>query len=107
MQDNDIRLKEILESSGIPVKYRNIEPEREMTLPFIGFHYVQSENFGADNQVYQKLGTFSINLCTERKEKLQEMKVEQALDEANIYWEKYETYMPEEQMYQIVYEVTI
>lgn len=107
MPVDDIGLKRLLDSTGIPVKYRNIAPDLEMTPPFIGFHLLETENFVADDKVYSQAERYSINLCTVQRDKARENLIEQALNDACIFWDKYENYIAEEQMFQITYEVTI
>ena len=98
-------LNELLETTGLPVAYREWPDEKAPPLPFICYLVVYSNNFGADNTVYYPINHIQIELYTELKDPVSEGKVEKAL--SSFYWEKTEEYINTEQCYQIIYEIEV
>lgn len=79
-------LNELLETTGLPVAYREWPDEKAPPLPFICYLVAYSNNFGADNTVYYPINHMQIELYTELKDPIAEGKVEKAL--SSFYWEK-------------------
>lgn len=98
-------IKEILETSGLPVAYGFFPEDAAPDLPILVYQSVYSNNFAADNTVYKKFDHIQIDLYTERKNPATEDKVEKAL--SSFYWEKTEEYIDTEQCYQIIYEIEV
>lgn len=73
-------------------------------LPYIVYEYPNSANFGADNVVYQKGEQFNIWLQTREKDFQAEAMLENLLTENGIYFDKFESFLTSENMYQILYQ---
>ena len=87
---------------GLPFAYDHFDQDNTPGHPpFICFRYPDSDNFGADNIVYQKIRGLSIELYTDEKNMDYEQVVEDALDEAGLYYESNETYLDSEKMYMV------
>lgn len=92
-----------LQSTGIPVAYRSFrEPQ---ATPFIVYYQTDSNNFSADNKVYQHIMGYTIELYTDQKSPDHEALVEQALND--YVWEKSETYVDSEKCFEIIYDVEV
>lgn len=100
-------LKTILESTGLPVAYYKFPADEEQELPVIAFLETGSNNFAADDRVYQKVSSFDVELYTQFKDPATEALVEAALSSASIVWEKTETYLDTELCYEIIYEIEV
>lgn len=98
-------LKALLESTGLPVAYRAFPVGKAPPLPFICYLVGYSNNFNADDRVYQPIDHISIELYTEYKDLTSEALVETALD--GICWEKSEEYLDDERCYEIIYEIEV
>jgi len=96
-------LKTLLESTGMPVAYR--EYKSTMVTPCLIYLFDNSDNLGADNRVYHKDNSWNIELYTKKKDPAAEAKVEAVLDAAEIYWEKTETYLQSEGLFEVLYEI--
>jgi hypothetical protein len=96
-------LKNLLEITELPVAYHHFKKPPKP--PFIVYLFAYSSNFGADNKVYQKAPTYQVELYTEIKDPASEKLIEDLLDENDIYWEKTETYIESEGLYQVLYEI--
>ena len=89
------------------VTYRAWPVGKAPKLPFICYLERSTNNFKADSKVYQKITDVDIELYTDNKEPATEALVEEALNNAEISWDKYETYIDDEHCYQITYSITI
>ncbi len=93
----------LLKSTGLPVAYHHFKTPPEP--PYIVYLFSYSSNFGADNKVYQKVPRYQVELYTTIKDLASEKLIEDLFDENSIYWEKTETYIDSEGLYQVLYEI--
>ena len=75
------------------------------TPPYIVYLFSYNTNFGADNRVYSKQSNYQVELYTKHKEPTTEKLIEDLFDEHDIYWEKTETFIESEGLYQVLYEI--
>lgn len=102
-------LKMLLESaigSG-KVAYRSFPTGKAPKLPFICYLVDGTDNFVADNKVYKKITVVNVELYTAIKDIASENAVENVFDNASIVWDKTEEYIDTEQVYEIVYTISI
>lgn len=97
------QLHELLKSTGFPVAYGYFSEKQQF--PYILYRVTYSNNFGADNRVYQKNSHIQVELYTKLKDQHAEGKTEQAL--SSLFWEKSEEYIDSEKCYQILYEIEV
>ena len=101
-------LTKILEATGYPVAYSHFTatPGNSVpTPPYICFLVDGSANLMADNKVYHKINDLNIELYTIKKDLVAEAKLEKVLDDHEITYESYGTFIESEKMYQKIYEV--
>lgn len=89
------------------VAYRAFPVGKAPKLPFICYLATQTNNFDADNQVFQVVQDVDVELYTAKKDEATEQLVESAFNENNISWEKYEEYLDSENCYMITYSITL
>lgn len=89
------------------VDYRSFPVNRAPSLPFICYLDTSTSNFFADNKVYTIIQEIDIELYSTRKDFTSEALIEAELDAHNLTWQKYEEYIPDESMYEVVYTVTV
>ena len=89
------------------VAYRAFPVGKAPKLPFICYLATGTDNFDADNKVYHVLQNVAIELYTAKKDVASESLVEGKLAEIGLVWEKDETYLDDENCYEIVYSTTI
>nr|DAJ16794.1 MAG TPA: tail completion protein [Myoviridae sp. ctO7l1] len=99
------KVKDILEATGIPVAYRAFPVGKAPSLPFICYRFSYTNNFNADDRVYQVINRVTIELYIEVKDPATEALVEAALD--GLCWEKSEEYLDDERCYEIIYEIEV
>ena len=100
---DEATLFNLLKTTGLPVAYRHfVSPPAP---PYVVYLFSYSSNFGADNKVYQKVPNYQVELYTQIKDPTSEALIEGLFDENGIYWEKTETYIDSEGLYQVLYEI--
>ncbi|MED3377863.1 hypothetical protein JOY40_07395 [Bacillus tropicus] len=103
-------LTKILEATGYPVAYSHFiaTPTKPVpTPPYICFLVDGSANLMADNKVYHKINDLNIELYTVKKDLTAEAKLEQVLDDHEIPYDSYGTFIESEKMYQKIYETRL
>ncbi|HHV63826.1 MAG TPA: hypothetical protein GXX46_01925 [Peptococcaceae bacterium] len=101
-------LLSLLESTGLRVAYHHYgvdEDNPPPEPPYLIYLFSHSSNFGADNKVYSKNPNYQVELYTIKKDPTTEKLIEDLFDEHDIYWEKTETYIESEGLYQVLYEI--
>ena len=97
------KILSILRELGIPFAYDHFAQGESPEPPFICYLIPASDNFGADGKVYYKIDQFNIELYTDLKDLSMERKVEKALDDASIFYNKSETWIESESLYEVLY----
>jgi hypothetical protein len=93
----------LLKSTGLPVAYHHFKTPPEP--PYIVYLFAYSSNFGADNKVHKEIPNYQVELYTTKKDPVSEKLIEDLFDEHDIYWEKTETYIEGEGLFQVLYEI--
>lgn len=76
-------------------------------LPYMCYYSTGSDNFGADNKVYNSNRSVRIELYMRSKDLTTEAAVETALNGVGLYWTRDESYIDDEKVFMTIYEVTI
>ena len=93
----------LLKSTGLPVAYHHFASPPSP--PYIVYLFAYSSNFGADNKVHSQADNYQVELYTTIKDPASEKLIEDALNGADVYWEKTEMYIDSEGLYQVLYEI--
>ena len=93
----------ILEELGLPFAYDHFAEGESPKTPFICYLSPGSDNFAADGKVYYKINEFHIELYTDYKDPELEKRLEDILDDASIFYEKSETWIESEKLYEVLY----
>lgn len=88
------------------VAYRSFPVRKVPKLPYICYLDTETSNFAADNKVYTVIQSIDIELYSKDKDFASEALIEAKLALNNIVWEKYEEYLEDEQMYEVVYTIS-
>lgn len=100
-------IAKMIEGIGLPYAYYQFEEKTGQEPPFICFYYPEDSDLHADNVNYQSISNLIIELYTDEKNFLYEQKVEQTLKENGLSWHKEETYIDEELMYMVAYNMEV
>jgi hypothetical protein len=93
----------MMEATGIPYAYDHFAEGESPEPPFLCYLLPSSDNFAADGTVYFKANEVHIELYTDYKNPPVEQQVEAVLDEHGIFYDKTETWIESEKLYEILY----
>ena len=98
-------LVKILEKLKIPIAYNHFSTVQEP--PYLVYKVTSTNNFIADNKVYKKIRKVDLELYTGNKNEELEKKLEAILCENEMVFDCFETYIQSEDVYQVIYEISI
>ena len=93
----------VLDSIGIPYAYDRFAEGESPEPPFLCYLLPGSSNFSADGKVYHRISEVRLEMYTDFKDLASERKVEDALDAAGIFYNKTETWIDSEKLYEVLY----
>lgn len=96
-------LLQILSGTQIPFAYHHFAEGESPEPPFICYLLPGSNNFSADGMVYYKINEVHIELYTDLKDLAVEQQLEDVLDEHGIFYNKSETWIESEKLYEVLY----
>ena len=94
---------EILKETKYPFAYSHFAEGETPKPPFICYEISASDNFAADGTVYYKADEIHIELYTDRKDLEAEGHLEKALDKHMIFYDKTESFIESEKLYEVLY----
>ena len=97
------KLLQILNETQIPFAYHHFAEGESPEPPFICYLLPGSNNFSADGKVYYKINEVHIELYTDLKDLAVEQQLEDVLDEHGIFYNKSETWIESEKLYEVLY----
>ena len=97
------KLLSILDSIGIPYAYDHFAEGESPEPPFLCYLLPGSSNFSADGKVYHRISEVRLELYTDYKDLASEQKVEDTLDAAGFFYNKTETWIDSEKLYEVLY----
>ena len=96
-------LVQIIQEMQIPFVYDHFAEGESPEPPFICYLIPGSDNFAADGRVYFKLNEVRIEMYTDFKDISLESRVEDVLDRHEIFYNKSETWIQSEKLYEVMY----
>ena len=96
-------LLQIFSETQIPFAYHHFAEGESPEPPFICYLLPGSNNFSADGKVYYKINEVHIELYTDLKDLAVEQQLEDVLDEHGIFYNKSETWIESEKLYEVLY----
>ena len=100
-------IKKMLQEAKLPLAYDHFAEGESPDPPFLVFLFPASDNFAADGSVYQRIDQLDIELYTDLKDPKQEKKLETVLDRHGLFYEKTETWIESEHMYEVHYSTEV
>ena len=97
------RLLSILNNIGVSYAYDHFAEGESPKPPFICYLLPGSNNFAADGKVYFKVNEVHIELYTDFKALDLEKRVEDSFDSHDIFYNKSETWIESEKLYEVLY----
>lgn len=105
-----MELREItsmLAGLGIPLAYHHFAEGESPAPPFLLYLSPGSDNFSADGRVYLKVTQLDVELYTDLKDTELEARLEAVLDAAGLFYNKTESYIDSEKLYEVLYEMEV
>ena len=96
-------LVQIIQEMQIPFAYDHFAEGESPDPPFICYLIPGSDNFAADGRVYFKLNEVRIEMYTDFKDISLESRLEDVLDRHEIFYNKLETWIQSEKLYEVMY----
>lgn len=96
-------LLKMLGEMQIPFAYDHFAEGESPDPPFLCYLLPSSNNFSADGRVYFKISEVHIEVYTDLKDLSVEATVEAVLDEHGIFYNKSETWIDSEKLYEVLY----
>lgn len=97
----------MLSGIGLPFAYHHFAEGESPDPPFLIYLSPGSHNFAADGSVYFKVNLLDVELYTDIKDPDMEARVETAFDAAGFFYDKTESYIEEENLYEVLYEMEV
>ena len=97
------RLVSIIKEMGIPYAYDHFAEGEAPDPPFLCYLLPGSDNFSADGKVYHRISEVRLELYTDFKDLSSEQWVETVLDAEGIFYNKTETWIDSERLYEVLY----
>lgn len=97
----------MLAGLGIPLAYHHFAEGESPAPPFLLYLSPGSDNFSADGRVYLKVTQLDVELYTDRKDPELEARLEAVLDAAGLFYNKTESYIDSEKLYEVLYEMEV
>lgn len=100
-------LKDKLKSLNLPIAYLCFAVGQVPELPYIVYYVDEDIGFYADDTVYYEGYAVTIEVYTDQKDLQLEKKVKQLLNNNELQYESYESFLESENMYLKAYEIEI
>lgn len=91
----------------LPVQYYSYQEGQAPSLPYLIYYQPEKVVLHADNITYCTNNTVKVEVYTDFKDPTLEARIEKLFNTLKITYTFQETYIREERMYMIVYELTI
>lgn len=106
VQDKQVKIVDILSNlSDIPVSYNHFKTKVEP--PYITFYRANNFNYLGDDSIYLKLDTFKIEVYDSERNFNLETRIDTLLEENELIYNKDEVYIRQEELYLLIYTITL
>ena len=93
--------------TGLPTAYHHFAEGQAPEPPFVVYLFPGTDNFAADGQVYFKVNELDVELYTDKKSPALEDRLEGILDAHGLFYQKSESWIESEKMYEVLYEMEV
>jgi len=100
-----VELFTALKTLGIPIAYGSFATTQ--IPPFITYQFTSSDDLFADNINSIPANNFQVELYTKTKDLVKEKLIEDKFKSLELPYQKLETWIDEEKVYQILYEIQL
>ncbi len=100
-------IRTMAEDLSLDWAYDHFTDDDAPAVPFIVYLTPASANFAADARVYKTGQAVHLELYTDTKDPHLERQIEARLNEGQIVWNKTETWIATERLYEVLYTFTL
>lgn len=100
-------LKKLLDTLGLPIAYHCFAVGQVPELPYIVYYADEDNNFIADDTVYFEGYGVTIEVYSKAKDLKLEAKVKKLLNDNQLSYDSYGSFLDSENMYLKAYEINI
>lgn len=100
-------INELMLEMGLPFAYHHFAEGESPKPPFLIFLSLGENTFSADNRMYFSFKKLNIELYTDEKSPETETEIEAVLRHHHIFYNKTETWIESEKLYEILYELEV
>jgi hypothetical protein len=104
-------IKTMLAETALPATYYSWpedDPQHPVPpLPYLVWYLPETENFAADDENYKRIETLNVELYTKTKDFETEAAVEAVFNSWNLIWDRSESFLDSETMYEVLYTMEI
>lgn len=100
-------VENVLKKIGLPYVYYSWPEGAAPDLPYVVYYFPTGTTEAADNTVWHGSMTLNIELYTSQRSAVDEAKVEKALAFYDLPFDRSETYLNDEHMYEVLYEMEV
>ena len=97
----------MIDETGLPNAYDHFAEGDAPASPYIAFILPGRDDFLADNKPYVKVTTLTLELYTEYKDPELEDRIDAVLESHEIIYDKSETWINSEKLYEVIYEMEV
>lgn len=100
-------INEMMQEMDCPFAYHHFAKGESPDPPFLLFLSPGEHIFSADNLMYYSFKQLDIELYTDKKSPEVEERVEEILRQHHIYYDKTESWIESERLYEVLYEMEV
>ncbi|MCR5601614.1 MAG: hypothetical protein K6G33_12830 [Ruminococcus sp.] len=101
------QVPQMIRYMNLPFAYDHFAEGESPDPPFLVYLYPGSDNFAADGTVYYKQDQLHIELYTDKKDPALEDRVEATINAHGLFYNKSETWIPSENLYEVLYRMEV
>lgn len=98
---------EMVASIGLPYAYYSFPEKEAPPLPYVIYYFPDSADFVADNRNYSAGESLNIELYTENKDFALEKTVENVLNAHGLVFDRVESFLTSEEMYEVLFTTEV
>lgn len=100
-------IMDMVQSIGLPFAYDHFNEGESPAPPFVIFRFPGDANFSADGVAYIQGKQLDIELYTDYKDQELEDRIAEILEDNGIYYDRTETWIPTEKLYEVLYRMEV
>ncbi|KAF1268411.1 hypothetical protein SUG92_02735 [Streptococcus agalactiae] len=93
----------VIKEMNLPYAYHHFAESNAVSPPFLIYLLPSTNHFKADGKIHHKISVVHLELYTDKKDITLESRLESILDKYEIVYDKHETWIESEKLYEVLY----